>query len=371
MLNQHVKSLIAATAIAAAAACGNSGSRDIPAAPTAPDAGGASNSANITAPGIDSPADDAQLDTLRPTLRVTNATSSGSGSRTYEFQISDNSGFSLVAGQTAAVAFTQSGIPEGADGKTSVTPGTDLLPASRYYWRARAIQGISTGPWSNTGRFRTKVDSFKSGNQVFDILTNGRTVADLQNDIAFIGGSDASPGLKLNSTSAYLGYKISALTEGEVSAIVRRIKPGDSSFEGQTRLFQMLDGTGDANGNPFRVLVDKFRDSIGGTMRFEFRTPAAGSVLNSGNQNWVDGASYFLKVEWRAGTARLRVFNGENDAASVKLDLSTTYGAPYNPGNHTVVFGSLTGGTLRDVRISRVYIGPNPRPISLGSALQP
>jgi hypothetical protein len=106
-------------------------------------------------------------------------------------------------------------------------------------------------------------------------------------------------------------------------------------------------------------------------MRFEFRTPAGGNALNSGNHDWVDGATYFLKVEWRAGTARMRVFNGENEAAGVKLDLSTTYGAPYNPANHTVVFGSLTGGTIRDVRISRVYIGPNPRPVSLGSALQP
>src|SRR6187551_1753990 len=65
---------------ALAAACG--GGDDSPTAP------GASPS-TLAAPALNSPADAAQLTTLRPTFIVTNSTSAQSGTRTYEFQISD------------------------------------------------------------------------------------------------------------------------------------------------------------------------------------------------------------------------------------------------------------------------------------------
>ena len=162
-------SLISIAALVLAVACGGD-ERQLPATPS--DVGG-SNSANVTAPTPDSPGDDARLDTIRPTLRVNNATSDGGGSRSYEFQVSDNSGFSSVTGQTALVAVSQSGVPEGADGKTSYVVPIDLFKTTRYYWRSRALSGASIGPWSATWRLRTPVGSYKGGNQAFDILTDG------------------------------------------------------------------------------------------------------------------------------------------------------------------------------------------------------
>ena len=60
--------------------------------PTAP----APVAANVTAPALEAPAADAQLDTLRPTLTVRNATSDQAGTRSYEFQVSDSPTFTAA-----------------------------------------------------------------------------------------------------------------------------------------------------------------------------------------------------------------------------------------------------------------------------------
>ena len=51
----------------------------------------------LTAPVNDSPADDLQLSTLQPPLRVTNGTPTSAGSRTYEFQVADAETFTTLA----------------------------------------------------------------------------------------------------------------------------------------------------------------------------------------------------------------------------------------------------------------------------------
>src|SRR5262245_15670781 len=66
----------------------------------------------LTAPVPDSPADGAQLDTLRPTLTVKNGTSDQPGTRTYEFQISDTEDFSTLAAQ-ALISFRSSIVKTG------------------------------------------------------------------------------------------------------------------------------------------------------------------------------------------------------------------------------------------------------------------
>ena len=108
-----VKIWISASAAAAAAllvvACG--GKDKSPTTPTP-------TTANLSAPALDAPSANEQLDTLRPTLTVRNATADQTGTRTYEFQISDSTGFtnattSNVTGFAATVGKT--GIAEGAN----------------------------------------------------------------------------------------------------------------------------------------------------------------------------------------------------------------------------------------------------------------
>ena len=86
-----------------------------------------------TAPVPESPVNDAQLDTLRPTLIVRNGTSTGTGPRTYEFQVSDTGLHDHVLAHVTglAVVVSQAGVAEGTGGTTSFTPGTDLQPSTR------------------------------------------------------------------------------------------------------------------------------------------------------------------------------------------------------------------------------------------------
>ncbi len=343
-------------------ACSGSNEREEPVTPAGPSGG----NVTVSAPAATAPADDAQLDTLRPTLQITNATSTPSGTRSYEFQIGDTPEFA-----SAAVLNIRS-IPEGA-GQTSLSVDNELLPVTRYYWRARAVQSGTSGPWSPTMRFRTRVQSFKSGNQVFDVLTSPTTVASDSRGIAYFGPSDVLPGAKLDEDDSYLSYRLTApLPEGEVSFVARKIKGGDaadSSFIGETKIITMQDGGGNASGNPFRVFVEKFRTAEAGVMKFTFGSQGnVGSQQVSGGNGWDENAPYFIKLEWRGGTARMRVFNGTSDTGSVKVDLSTSYTAPWNAGNPVITIGSLDGDTMRDLRASNLYIGPYARPVSLGTA---
>ena len=246
-------SLISIAALVLAVACG-SDERQLPATPS--DVGG-SNSANVTAPAPESPGDDAMVDTIRPTLRVTNATSDGGGYAVV--RVPGIRQLRLLVGDRAngLVAVSQSGVPEGADGRTSYVVPIDLFKTTRYYWRSRALRGSSIGPWSATWRLRTPVGSYKGGNQAFDILTDGTNVGDEFRDISYELQGQQNPGLKLNGPESYVLYRIATLQEGEISFIARRVKPGDSSFNSQVKMISMQDGTGDFNSNPFRVAIEK------------------------------------------------------------------------------------------------------------------
>src|SRR5688500_15311115 len=117
-------------------ACGSGSSapREVPVGPTAPS--GPSGTVTLTTPAPVSPVNNEQLSTLRPTLTVQNATASASGTRTYEFQVSDRTDFTIGASLTASflVFVNQTGVAEGPDGRTSFTVSQDLQPATRMYW---------------------------------------------------------------------------------------------------------------------------------------------------------------------------------------------------------------------------------------------
>src|SRR5690349_21672096 len=87
---RHLAGALALSAAIAAAACGDD---PPPTQPTPPPPPPPPANPVLTAPRADFPAENEQLQTLRPTLRVINATADQAGSRTYEFQISDDPDF--------------------------------------------------------------------------------------------------------------------------------------------------------------------------------------------------------------------------------------------------------------------------------------
>src|SRR5262249_20183484 len=116
--------------------------------------------AKLTAPAPESPADSAALTVLRPTLIVRNGSSDQSAARFYEFHVSDRSDFSGTS-SSSSIAFSvlarKSGIPEGPGGTTSYTVDFDLQPTTRFYWRARMVQGAIASDWSATRSFTTPI----------------------------------------------------------------------------------------------------------------------------------------------------------------------------------------------------------------------
>ena len=122
-----------------AASCGGS-------SPNTPTAG-------LTAPTLSSPLDDA-IATGHPALTVNNA-SSPSGPRMYDFQVAATE--AALTGPVDALFAAASGIAEGSSGRTSFEITRDLEKSRRYYWRSRAVQGGTAGPWSTTFRFRTEI----------------------------------------------------------------------------------------------------------------------------------------------------------------------------------------------------------------------
>ena len=349
-------------------------------APTTP----APVTATVTAPTLESPAAEQQLDTLRPTLTVRNATADQPGARTYEFQISDNNGFaaSPSAIQGFAVTVSANAVAEGTDGKTSWTPGQDLQPTTMFYWRARATQSGVTGPWSATGTFRSKLVGFNRAGELYDPLIHGETVGEIVGSATFVPGR----GVQLNTGTSFVRYLLPAtISAGEFSMDVEGLRangPGDKA-----KVFGMQEGQGDFITNDYRVDI-QYRGT-------------AGFPPNAIQWRVIYGDADDLDVRYEPDTAKRM-------ASVFLLNPSTTYHwrFTWGPDIRLVVRdGGVTGNTLYDYGMSaprgrytpsphyaylgapvgrsgtesasiagtiyrNVWIANRPRPASLGSALR-
>src|SRR5262245_24925883 len=88
----------------------------------------------ISVPSVSDPASGSTASNPRPTFTTRNAARTGpAGSVTYEFQVSNNSGFT----STVATSGPISEGPGGANGTTSWTPNADL-PTATLFWRVQA-----------------------------------------------------------------------------------------------------------------------------------------------------------------------------------------------------------------------------------------
>ena len=357
-------------------ACGN-GKDGSPTSPTP-------SAANITAPAIDAPADNEQFDTLRPTLTVRNATSDQTGTRVYEFQISDSTSFSStttshVAGLAATVGKT--GVAEGANGKTSFTPDQDLQPTTLFYWRARAVQGSSTSAWSPTGRFKSKLVGFIKNGELYDPLIHGETVGTRVGQTTFIPGR----GLQLDNGQSHVRYLLpQAISSGEFSMDVEGLRangPGDKA-----KVFGMQEGQTDFITNRYRVDI-QYRGTAGFPpnaiqwrviygdaddldVRYEPDTAkrmASVFLLNP-------ATTYHWKFTWGSEIRLVLREGGPNGGALYDYGMPATNGT-YAPSPHYAYLGAPVGrsgsesAAIGGTIYRNVWLGNRPRPESLGSAL--
>lgn len=375
-MKKRLPILVTAAALAATAACGGKKTTT----PTEP-----TPAPTLTAPKLEAPAAKAQLDTLRPTLIVQNVTSDQpTGARTYEFQISDTASFTAattqhIAGFDATVGKT--GVAEGSNGKTSFAVEADLQPTTVFYWRARAMQGTSTGPWSDTFEFRSKLVGFNRAGELYDPLVHGETVGEAVGSVTFIPGK----GAQLNSTTSYIKYLLpQTVTSGEFSMDVEGLRasgPGD-----KTKVFGMQEGQSDYITNPYRVDI-QYRGSAGFPPNAITFRALYGSADDTSVRYEPDTTTRFNSVfalnpatvyHWKANWGsefRVQVRDGGvNGAMFYNVGVSSPKGV-YRPTPHYAYAGAPTGrsgaesASIPGAIYRNVWLSTKPRPASLGSAI--
>ncbi len=357
--------------LALAVSCGKDA-----AAPTAP-------SVTLAAPAVVSPADNAQITSLRPTLVVKNATA-GTTASLYEFQVSDKSDFSTTgsSGQFSVLAH-RTGITEGTGGNTSYTPDFDMQPATHLFWRARYVQGTTVSDWSATRSVNTAIAGFSIPGALYDPLVNSATVGVPAGSTAFVDGQ----GIRINDTNSYVRYQLmQTIPAGEFSMDVVGLRPEGPGAK--LKVFSMMDGTGDlftspwlfdaqyrgANGNPDDAI--SFKMLIGDPA---YKLEPDGGQRSDNVFSLDPGQDYFWKGTWGDGF-HLTVQQGMNGPTIYDLELKSSdilgMVVPYAPSPHFAYLGANNGpfgeedGSWPGVTYRNVWIGNRPRPASLGTALQ-
>jgi hypothetical protein len=369
--------LLAVSAGVLAAACGGSAGGGPSPAPTP-------INPRLTAPAVEGPAPDEQLDTLRPTLIVKNGTSDQAGTRTYEFQISDSADFSTALTSYITsfnVTVSRAGVPEGANGTTSFTPDADLQPTTRFYWRARVTQGGTTSEWSPVGKFRSKMVGFIRDGALFDPLIHGETLGERIGPSSFVPGK----GLRLDSGTSYVRYRLPrAVAVGEYSMDVEGLAangPGDKA-----KVFGMQEGTEDFITNDYRIDIQYrgvkgfppnaiqwrviYGDADDLDVRYEPTTAermASVFLLNP-------ATTYHWKFTY-GPEIRLLMKEGGMTGTTLYDRAKAAPNGRYDPDPHIAYLGAPVGrsgnesASIAGTIYRNVWLGAQPRPESLGSAL--
>jgi hypothetical protein len=346
--------------------------------PTPPSGGG---SVTLTAPAPVSPMNGEQLSTLRPTLTVQNVTSTVQGTRTYEFQISDRTDFSLGATLAASfiVAVNQTNVAEGSDGQTSFTVAGDLQPTTRMYWRARAVQGTSTSPWSNAADFKTKLVGYSIPGELYDPLIHpGESIGTIIGPHTWVPGR----GLRLDTQNSYVRYLLAdSIASGEFSVEVEGLRPNGPAHK--LKIFSMSDSTGDTSDSDYQMST-MYRGVAGNppncicfkaVFGSESRIVEPDRRARDRSVRMLDPSrTYFWKATW-GSDFRLRVADGGVNG-NVIYDLAIpASGGSYNPspayaylGSNQSVFRS-DAGTFPGATYRQLWVGSRPRPATLGNAL--
>ena len=332
--------------------------------------------ANLAAPVPETPAEDAQLDTLRPTLTVQNGTSNVPGvARVYEFQISDNTSFSVSSASFISayrVVVNATGIPEG-NGRTSFTPNQDLQPFTKLYWRSRFSQLGTVSPWSETRSFRTKLQGYNRDGELFDPLVDGTTVGTRNGRTAFVTGK----GLQIESEGGNVRYLMRpTVNTGEFSVVVENVR--DNAGDGKNKIMSMQEGTGDITTNDYRVTVEH-RGRPAGVVAWRF-IPGSASCCAIDTQgaerrpvHHDPNRSYMWKITWD-GFFRVQIFN--LDANDEIYEFGKSYQRTYRPVDHYAYLGAPIGragpvdASKPEVIYRLVWLSSKPRPVSLGSAFR-
>ncbi len=269
----------------------------------------------VTAPTLQSPVNNVRLETFtQPTLTSGSASPTEGGAITpqYRFQLLSDSGAVLQ--------------DSGLRSATNWTPTFEMEFDKQYQWQVRAEFGGDVGPWSSRATFRSPDGGFIRGKQVFDPLTNGRTVGTMVGG-HFVPG--ANGGWQSDSQGDGIFYDIDTCDACRVEFDVTNFGTGEgASAQVDVKWFSMGARSAWVGFTPFRdhpwkMHLEQRSDGDGTGMQLIWRNGAAdadsggdpdigdhrGKFLGGG-PDWghsFDNKVWHFMIEWTRTTYRITV----------------------------------------------------------------
>ena len=252
---QYKTLTLCASAMALAVALACSKNAETPTAPSSAQPGAADAAADgstlkVSAPTPQSPVNNQQIDSLVLTATRSTPAFGSTTPLSYEFEIKN------AAGATVCPSGLISG---GSAATVSYSPTNCTLEFDQSHtWRVRAGVNNGRGPWSVSSTFRSNSGGYMRDNEVFDPLTNGRTVGEVFGPVTFIPGV----GARLETATSYIQYRLPrTMVTGEFSLIITNVA---TNTEGdKTKVFAMSEGLSDIVTNDRRFTVEKRGDPEG------------------------------------------------------------------------------------------------------------
>jgi hypothetical protein len=312
-----------------------------------------------TPPVPQSPVNGAQPDGILNLVATKAQTKFGDVPLSYQFQIR--------SGQD--VVYDSGVIGGGGAGPTGVqhNPTVALTPDAMYTWRVRASFQNAFGPWSSDASFKAPVGGYIRGNEVFDPLTNERTVGEIVGNVTFIPGV----GVRLNDFTSHIRYRLEqTLLQGEFSIIVTGMATNNEG--GKTKVMAMSEGLADIVTNDRRMTVEKRGDPMGViAWRFISYLDQIDTVRNERVRREFDpNKSYLFTTTWD-GFFRVRIQEGGASGPEI-YNFGKHYEGPYDPNPHYAFIGApvgrsgTDGATVPGMIVRNVWISSRPRPAAIG-----
>jgi hypothetical protein len=344
-----------AVTLAVAIACGGDKTGS-PASPSPTTAGGDAAAGpdgitlKATAPTQTSPANGATLEDFTPALTIQKSTGKFDENAAFAYR------FQLLNGSTVLKEVRQQSLtwaPDGLDNKTT------------YGWRARAESGSYFGPWSATWTFTTpdKPEGYARGNELYDPLTDGKTIGSIVGNVTF-----TPQGARLNSLTSYIQYRLpETLTSGEISVLVTNLEYNTEG--GKTKIMAMSEGLADITTNNRRFTIER-RGNPPGTIAWRVITSTDQIDTVGGERvqrNFDPSHTYLWRATFGSNRFNLQIKDGGVNGREM-YSFGKSYSGVYDPDPHMVFVGGPGGragansGSVPNIIVRHLWVSSRPRP---------
>ena len=253
---------------------------------------------------------------------------------TYRYEIRNDAGTTVVTGTQAASAGAQ----------TSITVTGALAYDSDHSWRVRAEYNGAFGPWSAYAAFKTPAGSYINGNEVLDVLSDGKTIGQAVGAVSFLPGI----GAQMVDGSGYIAYQLPQnLQEGEFSFMATNVDEGNPGDKSKVMSMGEICHD-DVTDNDYRMTLEVRGNqyTIPGMTSYRIITGDAdehnGRISDTVRQphTWTRSDWHFFKMWWRTGAAGYEIREGGPNGPVKDAQTVGTSGHPYRPVPHCVYVGA-------------------------------